>query len=254
MVSFEEAFKKLQLPEFLNGHEHDAIKFMHSKDLATDVEVARRMQDLYDVICSARFALINSCKNEYNEFLSLDTNHKGHLWVKSQFLNNAITWYNSSFDLLRQVLWFHYKMHGMHLCNENFNKILEGCKNFHKKQSILENKSWYNHFDKFRNDYLYIPSNEKKIYMSVRELANTLKHRRMIRYDQMKTSNICYNTTPKEQSITEFLKSGGSTLYDSSKAIDYLSMEKVSETLFSFHEDLVNLAKEIVNDISGHNK
>ena len=249
MVTFEEAFDKLQLPEFLNGHEHDVIKIWQSKDLATAVEVARRMQDLYDEICSARFALINSCKNEYDEYLSLDTNFKGHLWVKSQFLNNAITWYNNSFDILRQVLWFHYKMHMKNLCNDNFEQIIEGCKNFHKQKNVLVDKSWFGHFDKFINKYFEIPLNEKNISLSVRELANTLKHRRMLRYDQMKTSNGCYITIAKDQNLNDFLKSGGSTLYDSSKTLEYLSMEKVSDTLFSFHDDLVNLAREIFDDI-----
>lgn len=254
MITFEEAFGKLHLPEFLNGHEYNVIKIWQSKEFATDVEVARRMQDLYDEICSARFALINSCRNEYNEFLSFDTNYKGHLWIKSQFLNNAIIWYNNSFDILLQVLWFHYKMHNKELCNENYTQIIEDCKNFYKFNSALENKPWYNHFDKFRKKYLYNPSSEKNRYLSVRDLANTIKHRRMLRYDQMKTSNRCYLTIPKEQSLKEFIKFGGSTLYDSSKTIEYLSMEKVSEILFSFHEDLVNLSKEIVDDILKQNK
>ena len=110
MVRFEEAFEKLDLPEFLNGQEHDCIKILQSDNPANSIEIARRFQDLYDEICSARFALINACRVNFPEYLSTDVNLKGHLWIRTQFLNNAIIWYNNSFDIFNKVLIFYYNL------------------------------------------------------------------------------------------------------------------------------------------------
>lgn len=87
----------------------------------------------------------------------------------------------------------------------------------------------------------------------MRDLANTLKHRRMLRYKELKTSNISFRSISKEQNLKDYFKSKVTDIYDSSKTTEYLSMEKVTNTLFSFHEDLVILNKEITDDILRNN-
>ena len=124
MVRFEDSFEQLELPEFLNGQEHDSIKIMQSDDPANAIETARRFQDLYDEICSARFALINACRENFPEYLSTDVNFKGHLWIRTQFLNNAIIWYNNAFDIFLNVLVIYYKIYNKELTDKDVLVIL----------------------------------------------------------------------------------------------------------------------------------
>ena len=43
------------------------------------IETCRRLQDLYDEICAARFALITACQSKYPEYISSEDNGGGHV-------------------------------------------------------------------------------------------------------------------------------------------------------------------------------
>ena len=82
---------------------HAAIK----KDNVIRIkEIFSQFHNLYDTIESARFNLLASYNQKVIEELTIDANDA--LWVKIQFINNAIQWYNNSFDILLQSLWIYY--------------------------------------------------------------------------------------------------------------------------------------------------
>lgn len=181
--TFNDAFKLLELPEYLNGTEirYELNIMVSKKETGVLIETCRRLQDLYDEICAARFALITSCQVRYPEYLSTGTDERGHLWIQSQFVNNAILWYNATFDILLQVIWVYFKLYkkkSLSLCN--IEKVLSKC----NKSNILEflpNEDWkgtlkstLESFDKAGTNLQYIHN-----------WANTLKHRRMIEYEEL---------------------------------------------------------------------
>ena len=244
MVRFEEAFEQLELPEFLNGHEHNGIKIMQSDDSANTIEIARRFQDLYDEICSARFALINACRENYPEYLSKDVNFKGHLWIRTQFLNNAIIWYNNSYDIFLNVLVFYYKTYDKTLTEIEVLEILgyEGQKYRNNIINAFDNEIVKNMFNEFKNSYI-IETKSNKAKNPVRTWANTLKHRQMLRYEELRSNRIKVLRISKDTNIRDYFESKSKVNYDSSESIKHLSMEEVSKTLFNYHKDFITLMK-----------
>ena len=111
--TFKEAFQLLELPKYLNGREFDnKWGFATSKkEKAVLIETCRRLQDLYDEIYAARFALMTSCQGRYPEYFSINADESSHLRIQSQFVNTAILWYNATFDILLQVIWVYYKLY-----------------------------------------------------------------------------------------------------------------------------------------------
>lgn len=108
--TFEKAFGILELPEYLNGLECRRLRLMKSdKEKPILIETCRRLQDLYDEICAARFALITACQSKYPEYISSEDNGGGHLWIQSQFVNTAILWYDAAFDILLQSIWIYFR-------------------------------------------------------------------------------------------------------------------------------------------------
>ena len=76
--TFEKAFGILELPEYLNGLECRRLRLMKSdKEKPILIETCRRLQDLYDEICAARFALITACQSKYPEYISSEDNGAG---------------------------------------------------------------------------------------------------------------------------------------------------------------------------------
>ena len=111
---FKEVIDLLLLPEWLNGKELNYLSFVEDKErgTATLMETARQFQYLYDAVCASRFNLAMACKKNYTQvFLEENSAEKAHIWVQIQFVNNAIFWYNATFDILLQSIWFYYKLY-----------------------------------------------------------------------------------------------------------------------------------------------
>jgi hypothetical protein len=84
---------KLANPDFLSSLEYRnySIKGEHL-DSTAKREVYRRTQSLYDATCSGRFNLCISCKRKFPEYLDIGNTGKAHVWMRTQFANNAILW------------------------------------------------------------------------------------------------------------------------------------------------------------------
>ena len=262
--TFEEAFERLELPEYLNGLEiHYKLNIIASKKKkGVLVETCRRVQDLYDEICAARFALVTACKGTYPEYLSADTDEKGHLWIQSQFVNTAILWYNATYDILLQVVWIYYELYKekeLSLCN--IEEVLWNCTE-KKVKALLSDVRFKNTLMSFHSkpdsddvEFILDYKNNSKIS----EMANTLKHRRMIEYKELseRRHTACFITLSRlpeiivkgqphaKQDVQEEI----AELYNSNKTLKQYKMNDVIISLFEYHKDICKLSKLVVDKI-----
>ena len=238
--TFEKAFGILELPEYLNGLECRRLRLMKSdKEKPILIEPCRRLQDLYDEICAARFALITACQSKYPEYISSEDNGGGHLWIQSQFVNTAILWYDAAFDILLQSIWIYFKLYEnlkrpLTLNSENFDSILAKCKLENIDKSVIG--------EQLHNRLLEFSRNYKP---TVSFWANTLKHRRMIRYRELSNrKHVHFLTIPcrSGESMLDAVKRGAVSEYDSIKALNIYDMGDVINVLIDYHKDLDGLA------------
>ena len=118
--------------------------FLKDKDLVQpftpeDVETRRRIIDFVHEIETARFMLAMSYKEPYLDLVEeKDFNNKFKTnYFKQHYLYSAILWYNNSFDLILQCLWFKHQLYGKQpITNENIEDILSKC----RAEYIRQNK------------------------------------------------------------------------------------------------------------------
>lgn len=180
----------LDVPNYL--HSNDGLDFFcfdPQYKLAIDF-----FSDLYSQITSARFALVMGHKKLHDSnYVKWNSGEIGQYWLRFQYLKNSINWYNSSFDILWQAIWFGFalyrkiefsrspkKIHDID-SPKAFKTLLERCKWDYIVKSLSEVDSVYskdllNQIKKF-ND-----SQEQKV---VRKWANSLKHHGSFRINEL---------------------------------------------------------------------
>lgn len=197
---------------------------MQCLDLATCNETFRLFQDVYNTFSLARFALLDGYKKLHlHSTITWESGDKAQLWVRTYYLNNAIIWYNSCFDILLQTLWIGKKYYQnksltfQQLCND-FNRILRECDLKYIPEKCMENFS------------------KSDICKYVRDKANKLKHRNGLRYKEFVDPNLCWFK----------LKD-----YDSLKTVSSVDIEEVISNLTEYHKSFIALieeVKEIINN------
>ena len=249
---FEDIFEELVLPEWLNGKEESFLNLnIGARDFNHVMETCRCFQSLYDIICSARLNLICACKNEYPELLDSDNPQLSHEWMRSQFLNNAILWYNAAFDLTLQPLWIYFKIyakarHTLMLTTESFDKILEICRFKSLKKYGSEELG-----DELIQKLEIIDSYMQK---KIRLWAITMKHRKKIEYVELSKKKHLVDvggtfSIGKDENGKETIKMNEGE-YNSSKTIIRIDMINTISTLISFHKELIQITKAIVAKIN----
>ena len=247
ILTFEDVVNELVLPEWLNGKEVSHDFFCEDKgDKNTLMETCRCFQSFYDVICSARLNLACACRKEYPELLDKNNPLLSQVWMRSQFVNNSILWYNAAFDLALQPLWLYYKVYtksktNFELTTENLDRILENC----RFDSLKKNGT------KEIGDKLILKLDiiNSKMKENIRLWANILKHRKKIDYVELakKDHPIAIGgkfAFGKDENGNKIIKLFEGE-YNSSKTIKYIYMTEVVNTLFSFHKDIISISKDI---------
>lgn len=248
--NFSDSFDELEKPEFLNGMEvcNFPKKYKHLSSNSA-LEVYRRVQSLYDSICSGRFNLCNACKLEFPEYLDATNTEEAHIWIRTQFTNNAILWYNATFDLLLQVVWFYYELYKklkkpMDLSTPNIEDIMRKCTLENIKANISKNvgivdAELLNNIEELHN----------KFHAPIAKLANTIKHRCSIVYADMNYHNTItlqvYHRNAGEN-ILEAFKRGIKPLYNSTETTKQVHLSDVINCLISYHKALVKCLKDMV--------
>ena len=194
-------------------------------------EILRRFAGVYHTAAEARFNLAAAQIKRYSNFLSDDSSDESHLWVSSVFVNNALINYQSLFDLILQVSWFYYRIYTyfnvskenqtkLSLSTSNLLLILQKCKweNVLKHKDILE----ANYFSLLKQFY------ESAIYSKVNNLANSLKHR----------NKICYDETMIED---QFLINCND--YSSAETLKSHTLEEIVSVLKEYHNAIYDVIK-----------
>ena len=244
---FKDIFDKLILPEWLNGKEASG-KYLErdNGDLPVLLETCRCFQSLYDAICSARFNLSCACRPEYPELLDPNNPQKAHMWMRSQFVNNAILWYSSIFELLLQPLWIYFKIYekakpGLKMTTNDFDKVLEICR--------FEKIEKYGSFDVGDDLIAELKEIDSNIQDDIRPWANTLKHRKMIEYEELSENdhriNIGHIFSIKRDENGKTIIKCREGDYNSSKTIKLINMSGVINRLIAFHKEIIPVTQEI---------
>ena len=249
--SFNAIFDLLLLPEWLNGKELDYPSFVNDqgRETATLLETARQFQYLYDAICAGRFNLTTACKKYYTpDFLEENSSEKAHIWVQIQFVNNAIFWYNATFDILLQSIWFYYKLYKyleepLILTSKSYGEIQKAC-NREETLSLGEGRVpqfLMNEIKKLRNG----------MTNNIPTWANYLKHNGSIQYKDYSHRNYVIGSIKckKNEDILSAFMRGVPMQYNSSKTLKELTIREVINTLIHYHLSLIEVSKTLVETI-----
>ncbi|MBP5425270.1 MAG: hypothetical protein J6Y33_04255 [Prevotella sp.] len=249
--NYKGVFDLLLLPEWLNGKELNYLSFVEDKDreTATLMETARQFQYLYDAICAGRFNLATACKRNYTlDFLEENSSEKAHIWVQIQFVNNAIFWYNATFDILLQSIWFYYKLYTyltepLVLTSKSCVQIQKAC---NREEALLLGEgrvpqNLMNDIKKLRNG----------MTNNIPTWANFLKHNGSILYKEYSHRNTVIGSIEckKGEDVFSAFMRGAPMLYNSSKTLKELTIREVINTLIHYHQSLIEVSKALVETI-----
>lgn len=125
--------------------------------------IASRWNELVSIMCSARYYLLESVRESYSNQIydSVESTRLMHLYT-------ACMWYNSITD---SILQFYYLVEHAHEVNDdNYKDKLKDKK--HKRNAQIRRSCIP------RDDLSQFESLEKKLH-TIRDIANTIKHRRV---------------------------------------------------------------------------
>ena len=233
---------ELRLPEFLNGGEE---RLLHLRSDYSDsaTETVRRMQDLYQCISAGKYNLLRAQLRSSSN-LAKQTKF-GNNYIRSIYLNNALHWFNASFDLLLQVVWFHYRLYNkpgesINL-SDDFDTVLKQC-------TIERIKRQKNVVDAAVIDAL---DELQRAFEECKGWTNNLKHRRFIRYRELehhKQIAVVAITPIDGESVWEAFRNGR-VAYNSMDTELTLSMSQVKDTLVKCHKAIYNASATIIETI-----
>lgn len=254
-IYYSKIFDLLESPEWLNGIENHFFSLVNDRerDAETLIETARQFQYLYDSICAARFNLCTACKQNYStSFLRRDSSPRAHMWIQIQFINNAILWYNATFDILLQVIWFYYELYQLlktpyTLTSETYYSILKACTRqsvFKLGESVVPNTLMDS-----------IKKLDTQMKCNILEWANHLKHRGNIQYTEYKNQYASFLRLKGENknNLLELLKEG-EVVYNSSDNVFAISINDAINMMIKYHQSLVEVSKELFDEIDLFNE
>ncbi|MFC1223360.1 hypothetical protein ACFE6N_06090 [Pedobacter sp. BG31] len=65
-----------------------------------------KFRQLYSLLATVRFAVCEAHKKLHKSPILWSNGYIGQMWIRSQYLKNAVLWYNSCDDYLLQIIWF----------------------------------------------------------------------------------------------------------------------------------------------------
>lgn len=181
-----EISKELKLLDSINGlektHQFNMMENFpntscEKETVAVCTETFRLFQDVYNTFALAKFSFLEGFRKLHlYSTLKWESGAYGQYWIRTSYLNNAIIWYNSCFDILLQTLWIgkRYYMNIFQLEDLwlKYDDVLAKCR---------ENKIPEECFKSFANE---------SCVKFVRLSANKLKHRNGLRYKEFCDPNL----------------------------------------------------------------
>lgn len=165
----------------INIREHSLLQ-----DIGYSIAIDKFIE-LYSMIASARFALMNAYQKFYDSnVISWESGYQGHLWMRFQYLKNAIVWYNSCEDYIYQILWFAYDMYPNPITSkEEYLLALKGC-SYGKIYFVLEKLEKQNEHAKDLKEKVHNYRYDTDVNYLREDLANNLKHRANVQVEGLK--------------------------------------------------------------------
>lgn len=179
-----------------------------------------KFHDIFSVLASARFALINSHTKIHRHGVSWESGYFSQLWLRSQYLLNAILWYNSCEDYFLQTIWFAFEFYED---LTNYPDQMTKC-NYKNVQNKL---APYKHLPNCKVLYDTLNAfhgNENIRYL--RGLANNIKHKQFLRFTEL-----------DEKSNIEVLSGG---IKSSSFEAEHLDLDATIDKIKNAHIEIVN--------------
>lgn len=228
---------ELRLLESINGLEKNHQLSMltnringkcDKETVAVCTETFRLFQDVYNTFALARFSLLEGFRKLHlYSTLKWDSGAPGQYWIRTSYLNNAIIWYNSCFDILLQTMWIGKKYYINKKINKKnlqfedlwlrFDEVLARCREADIPETCIKSFS------------------DTSTVKHVRGLANKLKHRNGLRYEEFCDPNLImydfgdYNSRQTESST---------------------NIEEVISELISYHKAFITLVDEVKKIVS----
>jgi hypothetical protein len=194
--------------------------------------------ELYELIASARFALINAYQKYFeSNILAFNNPYKAHLWLRSQYLKNSIVWYNSCEDYIYQILWFGFELHKREADSPHwYENVLKDCTYSNVKSSLEQvgTKEANNLLDmikkyRFDSQVKYMRDN----------LANNIKHRANLQFVGLERHRFMgadfFNPDGSIHFTTDWIKP---IVVDIDETVDLLK---------DIHHKLIKFTREIVD-------
>lgn len=241
--TYDNIWRELELPEFINGTLEKNLSPARLTDLSMIVETSRRLQDLYHTIVNARFNFAISCADQYPHLLAENT-ERNVLKVKSLFLNNAVMWYNNTFDHILQVIWVYYGLFinkgvAKKITTDRLDQIMSSCK-YDSLMSVGKDVVPLSLLNNVKTIY------ESECYRKIRNWSNIIKHRSCLEYAELDKREVAAYVSVKckeGQSVWDAFRAGGQVEYNSIKAKEgrKVSIQDVSQNLLTYHKELVSL-------------
>lgn len=192
--------------------------------------------ELSHLIASARTALLKSFDKFYqSNDIKWGSPYEAHIWMRSEYLKNSIIWYNSCEDYIYQAIWFAFDMNKQEIDSpEKFEMLL-------KKVSVKEVKKNLKRVDTKNSKQLLSYINDYREHKDVKymreQLANSLKHRGNISFNEINVSSIM----PYER-VGEGKKIKFSTEWIQPRVID---IDETIELMSRIHNLLITFARNI---------
>jgi len=196
--------------------------------------------ELYNLIASARSALINSFEKFYDtNIISWESGYKGQLWMRFEYLKNSIIWYNSCEDYIYQIIWFAYDIYP-YLINskEKYLKNLKECSRS-KIIKTLTDIETVNPDAKTLKERLNTYRKDQYVYYIREELANSFKHRANVQAKGLENTRLIGFSIKKKD---------GNDLFNSRWIEpELIDIDEVIEIVSRIHVKLIELGRFILD-------
>ena len=228
----DDVIQRCELPTFLK-EELVAYTILPKSLLAAKTwsTLIHLYEALYDTIQSGRYNLYLSCKESYEAEFRID--NEDDQFLRCQFLDSALMHYNSAFDITLECLWIGFgiyryiKNEGVLSLNskEDTEKVLSLC-TYTKIKSLEKviDAALFEELVKLR-----------KTHQKIANWTNNLKHRGNLVYKEYFEETIPVKTESKEKGI----------LFDSSKNLSQVSIDKVEASLITYHSCLITFVRHL---------
>ena len=171
------------------------------------------------------------------------------MWVQIQFVNNAILWYNSTFDFLAQAVWLYYKLYE-HAANftidstkDRYSQIRERC---NREEMIKIGERIVDSPDLMKK----VKNLRNKLTGNIPKWANYLKHRGYIQYKEYTrpSSGLILINCEKGEDILSAITRGANVAYNSSETQSILSVREAIKTMINYHQLLMDVTKAMAGE------